>query len=57
MGTSGRLISLVGRSQSPGAFHKGQQIAAIAQRRAVRMRLRLLALALQGPEPSCKPVI
>lgn len=55
-GLSGRLISLAGRSQSPGPFYT-VQFAAIAQRRAVRERSRRLALALQGPEPLGKPGI
>lgn len=57
MGLSGRLMILVGRSLYLGAFYVAQQFAAIAWRRAVRMRQRLLALALQGPKPSCNSVI
>lgn len=57
MHLSGRLTILVGRSLYLGALYIAQQFAAIAWQRAVRMRQRFLALALQGPKPSCNPVI
>lgn len=44
MGLSGRLMILVGRSLYLGAINIAQQFAAIAWRRAVRMRSDFLRL-------------
>lgn len=57
MGLSSRLMDLVGRLLRLGVFSVAQRFAAIAQCDAVRLRKRCCALALQGPQPRCNPVM